>query len=946
MWFMWFVLGANAQTPLIYKYNSNQNYTSGNTLIETGGILISPQTENQPVNVSGNANVEYKAGREIHIKPGFEAHSANGAYFRAHIDRFQKMDAQLLEPTGVAMGSVFDVGWFEKMEVGVKMPQEVEDKINLFFEDERNGGTYNIAPLNPLRPDANNNGIPDYNPDGINSYNPDEIDVWAEIQIPPSQNKENPTLAGYAAYGAQTIRWNLFFFREYDEDLANNKWIEKPTEYQWRLRYAPPFMPLDPNQSYVVTIKCKTNKNGVITEYETDNTFSFKVVPSNNPGYLEIGLHKNFRFSRNNQSFFGIGHNAVPEIDNVNLNSPFYNPSSYWTMELNEAKSWENNIAKALAYNANYFRSFMSSTNYSLAFDNYPNTDYNNYDKKMPELSHLDKIVELCKNNNAYLQPVLYEQSHLQPSGYADYGQPDYNDLPFYNSSFNVGTGYQYALKPLDFITKPIAIQSTKDQYRYYVARWGYSTNIAAWDLFNEVDRTELYVLNEDNGKNMMGQWLETLRAYLKNIDPNHLSTFGYAGIRFDDKGTETESDDFDPRPLLYGAFWQNPGISTVSVDFTSLHNYSIAKNNNRNRIKELILDNTSGIITYQKPYQIGEIGNLDYFPLTDLDFHNSLWASSMMGGITTGLSWGTNTALNGFQQNYVGLKNFFSDIDFEQDYYKVNVSNYDFLSREAGLGNNDNKFEYFAMTNFDETKAFGWVHNRSNYISAAHHGESYTDANGNIHTVVCPDDDDGSATVSDNPDDDPTLFCVDGVQSRDADDQKIKLSGFNQGRYRIEWYNTTTGNYILSQHENALFDGALWGLEIKIPFAIGPNLINDFAFKAYYDPQFGERLSSESTTHINKINLELDKVDPNLSSNLIVYPNPSSDIINVSYKNHTQISKIELYNSITQKVIEETNYENNEHIAFSIENLTNGIYILKVYSNSTEVKIFKITKQ
>lgn len=311
-------------------------------------------------------------------------------------------------------------------------------------------------------------------------------------------------------------------------------------------------------------------------------------------------------------------------------------------------------------------------------------------------------------------------------------------------------------------------------------------------------------------------------------------------------------------------------------------------------------------------------------------------------------MSWGTNTAKSGFQQNYVGLKNFFSDIDFEQDYYKVNVSNYDFLSREAGTGHNDNKFEFFAMTNFDETKAFGWVHNRSNYISTVHHGELYDTIKSKIPPyqdslylyVTCPDDDNSN---EEDIDDDVNLNCSDGVQSRDADDQKIKLRGFNQGRYRIEWFNTNTGSYISSQYENALFDGALWGLEIKIPFAIGPNLINDFAFKAYYDPQNGERLSS-SNNNSERIEVNSD-TNSNLQNGLYevsVFPNPTTNEINI--QSNKLISRIEIYNNLSMKVYDNSKYSEN-NIKLGLESLSSGTYFIKIWSNVHEIKIIKTTK-
>ena len=69
------------------------------------------------------------------------------------------------------------------------------------------------------------------------------------------------------------------------------------------------------------------------------------------------------------------------------------------------------------------------------------------------------------------------------------------------------------------FFNSATAKAQTKKQYRYIVARWGYSPNIYAWELFNEVNYTEGVAPEID-------AWHDEMSLYLKSLDiHNHLVT-------------------------------------------------------------------------------------------------------------------------------------------------------------------------------------------------------------------------------------------------------------------------------------------------------------------------------------------------------------------------------------------------------------------------------------
>ena len=120
----------------------------------------------------------------------------------------------------------------------------------------------------------------------------------------------------------------------------------------------------------------------------------------------------------------------------------------------------------------------------------------------------LDNAVNYADENGLYIQLVF--QHHGQ---YSRDVNPNWDDNPY-----NVVNG-GYLEKPSEFFINEQAKKQTKKLYRYIVARWGYSTNVLAWELFNEVHFSE--------GKpKVVDAWHDEMATYLKSIDPyKHIVT-------------------------------------------------------------------------------------------------------------------------------------------------------------------------------------------------------------------------------------------------------------------------------------------------------------------------------------------------------------------------------------------------------------------------------------
>jgi len=161
------------------------------------------------------------------------------------------------------------------------------------------------------------------------------------------------------------------------------------------------------------------------------------------------------------------------------------------------------------------------------------------------------------------------------------------------------------------------AIADTKKLMRYAAGRWGYSTNVAAWEYFNEIDPG----LPTDRFYAEVGKYLEQVDIH------HHLRT----------TSTWHPSAKDCRHPVL---------------DVAQLHHYMRpeAKEDFKDEVA-VVLDRTRFLRTHApaKPALIGEFGlatpkwGLSEHMKQDSEgvhFHNSLWASAFAGASGTAMFW------------------------------------------------------------------------------------------------------------------------------------------------------------------------------------------------------------------------------------------------------------------------------------------------------------------
>jgi hypothetical protein len=200
----------------------------------------------------------------------------------------------------------------------------------------------------------------------------------------------------------------------------------------------------------------------------------------------------------------------------------------------------------------------------------------------------LDQLIEAAERNGIYLMLCLITR-----------------DLYMKSLSEDRGPEYQQA------------IQDAKKLMRYVVARWGYSTNVAAWEYFNEIDPG----LPTNRFYSEVGKYLEQIDVY------RHLRT------------TST---------------W-HPSAKDCRhrrLDIGQLHHYMRpgTKENFKNEVA-VVIDKMRFLREHAptKPVLIGEFGlatpkwGLSEQMKQDdeaVHFHNSLWTSAFAGTSGTAMFW------------------------------------------------------------------------------------------------------------------------------------------------------------------------------------------------------------------------------------------------------------------------------------------------------------------
>ena len=372
--------------------------------------------------------------------------------------------------------------------------------------------------------------------------------------------------------------------------------LNKDSVERWEARFTP--------------VQAGIYRFSVVINGKTQNNFQVEVRANHGKDLGGLRISKNlgiFKFE-SGEAFRGIGINVC------------------W------ANNYEYYFRKMKAAGMNVPRIWLCP--WSLTFE-WKQTGLGRYDLNTAD--RLDSILSLAKKYGIYI--ILCIDYH----GEAPKGMGYFNEDRWSVNPYNKINGGPCA-NPKELFTNPIAKLYFMKKYKYIVSRFGYSSNILAWEFFNEADLTA--------GKSIqVNRWHEEMAEYVKSIDVHHRlvsssSTRGYV-------------------EKLVDAF-KSPWI-----DFAMFHDY-----NSINIAPHFIDLYDATTDYYRKPVVLGEFGvefrggQLTYKEDPDhIGLHNGIWAGWFGETPVIPLSWWWDSYIDKYNlwTEYSSLSRFADKINLNE---------------------------------------------------------------------------------------------------------------------------------------------------------------------------------------------------------------------------------------------------------------------------------------
>ncbi|HLF94437.1 MAG TPA: hypothetical protein VJB14_13320 [Planctomycetota bacterium] len=276
--------------------------------------------------------------------------------------------------------------------------------------------------------------------------------------------------------------------------------------------------------------------------------------------------------------------------------------------------------------------------------------------------------------------------------------------------------------QPADYLTDPKCRELAARRHRYSVARWGWTTNLVAWEMWNEVDNLDGFTPEAN------ADWHRDLCGRLKALDPwKHPITSSWRDGKM---------------------------FSLPEIDLVQAHSYWPVE---FDAAQYAIQDGDHLMRPYGKPYFFGEQGMNDRFDL-DPDGkvqHDSLWATALSGAAGPGLQWHWTRYLDkhDLYRHYAPLAKFVKDVDWPAHAWKrVGIAR---PSQPVSLN-------VYGLAAGD--RALVWVH-------------------------------------------DPLAWRVlkgQAVKGEKQSGASVNVTGLDEGNYKVEFFDTTTGGIVGSDSQPA----------------------------------------------------------------------------------------------------------------------------------------------
>lgn len=605
---------------------------------------------------------------------------------------------------------------------------------------------------------------------GLNPFNPEHLDVWADFFY------EGDTL--------HPQRVNAFYYESFARNIAprdsrNWGWIGDGSAPSFHVRFAA-------RKAGNWQVKFYANVAGMPGFESKKTSFVCNQSSGSYTGFMEVGKSQRYFRLSNGSFFFPRGQN-MPHVECNGCEDYYTFPPRYMSLESYRAEpvrprawmSYEHDMEEIAAAGGNYFRNMLTPWSNSIEFEK-----LNNYFDRLPNAWEMDQLIEKARTLDLRIHLVLNLQYTLEvPAGFTHV----YWDWPAHTCDTLVpgiakdnGNCYHSELglqDPVAFFTSREAIKYYKRQVRYIIARWGYSQNIAAFDLFSEINNAgghfkykltredcyceKLQYKSYESDSTVPVKvylWEEEIARYIKvDLQHNdHLVSVSYAG---------------EPAIAKGDSIFYSPYIDFVNFNF-------YGGDRTKNFVDYSKKYTLPGSVYYTgKPLMHGECGlaGFDYCGGW-AEWIKTMWASSFSGEAATAMNW--NGHFNNPAWKHFGLlRDFMQGYDFDEGSW---LPVYDKRDNKTFAAKYDDLTETTGLVNKDAGKAIGVViHRGYNYFTQG-------------TAAPCTDSINHPRAPYDQKTD---------VGARKRGLGKIQLEGFQKrSKFVVSWYDIFTGQLIEEQ--------------------------------------------------------------------------------------------------------------------------------------------------
>jgi hypothetical protein len=412
--------------------------------------------------------------------------------------------------------------------------------------------------------------------------------LWQRLEfsignVPSAANPFDPDVirldARFALPSGGTITVPAFWYQGYQRSLSGDYESDVQTDPPgWRLRFTPPEI-----GNYTLSLSISTNGQPSGGPVITNFSVPAGPLPAR-CGYVDIAPGHQYFQTGDGQPLRLIGENVCWGDG----------PATY---------SYDTWFAAMQRAGQNYARIWMSPWAFGIEDTPAARTNYS-----PGPAWQLDYVLHLAEVRGIYVLLCLDYHGMFVTQPDPTWGGNNY----WPQNPYNVTNGGPCAVAN-DFFTNATAQKLYQKRLRYLVARYGYSQNLLAWELFNEIDNDYSFLKGADVAAwhGVMGGWLHTNDGF------GHLVTTSLTG----------NSD----RPEI----WSLP-----QLDFAAYHSYGEPVPAGR-----LATVAQSFLQRYGKPIMVGEFGtdsggwNRTNDPYLR-GWRQGIWGAALGGSVGTAMSW------------------------------------------------------------------------------------------------------------------------------------------------------------------------------------------------------------------------------------------------------------------------------------------------------------------